>query len=325
MEKFGIKRIGIGAVFSVILCGSILTGAWAAVPDQLIPGGDIIGLDLETAGVSVVELSNDIVGKVGLKPGDLICKINGVEITSVEQLRQAVQSSQGAVMDVRVLRNGNEKPLKLSALQTAEGWKLGVYVRDQLKGIGTVTYYEEDGDFGALGHGVNMGEGNTLLPLKEGDVLPSEVASVVKGEVGTPGCLKGACKEGSVCGKILQNTPYGIFGEMEKSTANALPVGDASTVHKGAAQIRSTIHGQEVRTYTVEICEIHHTDTHDRNLLLRVTDPALLETTGGIVQGMSGSPIIQDGKLIGAVTHVLVDDPTTGYGIFIENMLNAAA
>ncbi len=304
MEKFGIKRIGIGAVLSVILCGSILTGAWAAVPDRLIPGGDIIGLELATEGVDVVELSNDVAGKVGLKPGDLICSINGAEITSAQQLRQAVQESAGSVMDIRILRNGEEKALKLAPLQTADGWKLGVYVRDQLKGIGTVTYYEEDGDFGALGHGVNGGEGSSLMPLKDGNVVPSEVASVVKGEVGKPGCLRGACQGASCCGKVERNTPQGIFGKMEKGSAESLPVGDASTVHKGVAQIRSTIHGRQVQTYTVEICEIHHTETHDRNLLLRVTDPALLQATGGIVQGMSGSPIIQDGKLIGAVTHV---------------------
>ncbi len=320
MEKFGIKTALVVAISALLL-----SGAQAAVPEKLIPGGDTIGLELDLEGVSVVELANDISGKAGLKAGDLICKVGQTEISTAEQLREAVQASEGKLMELVVLRNGEEKTLKLSPLQTAEGWKLGVYVRDQLKGIGTVTYYEEDGDFGALGHGVSGEESGSLLPLRGGDVLSSEVASVVKGKVGDPGCLRGAWQNGSVCGKVERNTPQGIFGKMEVGKENALPVGESDRVHKGEALIRSTVQGREVRSYTVEICEIHETETHDRNLLLRVTDPALLSATGGIVQGMSGSPIIQDGKLIGAVTHVLIDDPTMGYGIFIENMLDAAA
>ena len=319
MEKFGI-RTALAVILSVLL----LTGAWGAMPETLIPGGDTIGLELELKGVSVVELANDIPAKAGLRCGDLICMADGREISSVEQLTKAVQNSGGKTMSFTVLRNGEEKKLNLSPIQTADGWKLGVYVRDHLKGIGTVTYYEEDGDFGALGHGVNGGESNSLLPLRGGSVAPSEIASVEKGKSGTPGCLRGAWQKDASCGKVERNTPQGIFGKMDKGRQSALPVGDASTVRKGPAEIRSTVQGSEIRTYTVEICEIHNTDTHDRNLLLRVTDPALLNTTGGIVQGMSGSPIIQDGKLVGAVTHVLIDDPTMGYGIFIENMLDAA-
>ena len=176
-----------------------------------------------------------------------------------------------------------------------------------------------------MGHGVSGGEGSGLMPLEGGSVTRAEVASVVKGEAGKPGYLRGAWEEGTSCGQVERNTTRGIFGKMDKGTTGAIPVGEASGVRKGAAEIRSTVQGRELRTYRVEICEICETETNDRNLLLRVTDPALLETTGGIVQGMSGSPIIQDGKLIGAVTHVLVDDPTMGYGIFIENMLDAAA
>ena len=318
------KKFGIRVALTMFLSALLLTGALGAMPDSLIPGGEAIGLDLELDGVSVVELANDIPAKAGLRCGDLICMANGQEIDSVEQLTQAVQSSGGRTITFTILRNGEQKKLQLSPIQTADGWKLGVYVRDQLKGIGTVTYYEEDGDFGALGHGVSGGESNTLLPLRGGNVAPSEVASVTKGEAGTPGCLRGAWQKDASCGKVEKNTPQGIFGKMETMHQRALPVGDASTVCKGPAEIRSTVLGREIRTYSVEICEIHNTDTHDRNLLLRVTDPALLSATGGIVQGMSGSPIIQNGKLIGAVTHVLIDDPTMGYGIFIENMLDAA-
>ena len=320
MEKIGIKT-----ALVVGLSALLLSSVQAAVPERLIPGGDTIGLDLELDGVSVVEIANDLSDKGGLRAGDLICKVGGVEISSAEELRQAIQTSEGKLLEIVVMRNGAEKRLKLSPLQTAEGWKLGVYVRDRLKGIGTVTYYEEDGDFGALGHGVSGEENSGLLPLREGAVLPSEVASVTKGQAGKPGCLHGAWQEGTTCGKVERNTAQGIFGNMAKGSSVSLPVAEASQVHRGEAEIRSTVRGREVQTYTVEICEIHDTETHDRNLLLKVTDPDLLNTTGGIVQGMSGSPIIQDGKLIGAVTHVLIDDPTMGYGIFIENMLDAAA
>ncbi len=320
MEKIGIKM-----ALAILMSALLLSGAQAAVPEKLIPGGDTIGLELDLQGVSVVELANDASGNGGLKPGDLICRVGTMEISTAEQLRKEVQASQGKLMDLGIVRNGEEKNIKLSPLQTAEGWKLGVYVRDHLKGIGTVTYYEEDGDFGALGHGVSGEENKGLLPLRGGDVLPSEVASVAKGKVGKPGCLRGTWQEGTTCGKVERNTPQGIFGKMEIGQNDALPVGESDGVHKGEALIRSTVQGREVRSYTVEICEIHHTETHDRNLLLRVTDPELLSATGGIEQGMGGSPIIQDGKLIGAVTHVLIDDPTMGYGIFIENMLDAAS
>ncbi|MBR6826411.1 MAG: PDZ domain-containing protein [Oscillospiraceae bacterium] len=319
MEKFGIKLFT-----GLLVCTLLMAGAAAAVPERLIPGGNTIGLELQLGGVSVVELANDLPGKVGLRCGDLICSINGNPISSVEDLRKTVQDSQGKTLTLSILRKGEEKTVKLSPFQTAEGWKLGVYVKDRLTGIGTVTYYEEDGDFGALGHGVSGGDSSALLPLQGGNVLPSEVAAVTKGECGAPGCLQGAWKKGQTGGTVSRNTPQGIFGNMTPAGREPIPVGGSRSVHKGAAEIRSTVRGTEVKTYTVEICEIYETQSHDRNLLIRVTDPDLLSATGGIVQGMSGSPIIQDGKLIGAVTHVLVDDPTMGYGIFIENMLDAA-
>ncbi len=200
---------------AVLLCGLLLSGVQAAVPERLIPGGDAIGLELDLEGVSVVELATDIPEKAGLRCGDLIYKVNGTKLSTVEELQKAVQASDGKLMEFSILRDGEEIVLKLSPLQTAEGWKLGIYVRDHLKGIGTVTYYEEDGDFGALGHGVSGNEGKELLPLKGGDVLPSEVASVVKGKAGTPGCLRGAWKEGTACGKVERNTPQGIFGTMK--------------------------------------------------------------------------------------------------------------
>jgi stage IV sporulation protein B len=180
--------------------------------------------------------------------------------------------------------------------------------------------------FGALGHGVNDGKG-ALLQMRSGSVYDANVVSVKKGCPGQPGQLRGAVTARAALGRLEKNTARGVFGHMDLPEAkDAIPVAKAGTVKTGHAVIRSTVQGNFVREYSVEILRIYADKRADgRNFLLRVTDPALLEATGGIVQGMSGSPIIQDGKLVGAITHVLVNDPTTGYGIFIENMLDTAA
>lgn len=301
----------------------LLLCAYAATPQTLVPGGNTIGLRLQTDGVAIVEFSSMIPQKAGLQCGDLICSVDGVDVDTAEGIIQAVSQSNGAPLELTVLRDGAKKTVRISPMQTADGWRLGLYVRDTVSGIGTVTYYDTDNHtFGALGHGVN--DGQTLLPIVGGTVLPSEVSSVVKGEAGAPGALQGAVCGTSACGTICQNTPQGIFGTMDAVDASPLSVAARTEVHTGAATILSNVRGTQVEEFNVKICALYPDDTHDRNLLLEVTDPDLLAQTGGIVQGMSGSPIIQDGKLIGAVTHVLVDDPTQGYGIFIENMLTAA-
>ena len=204
---------------------------------------------------------------------------------------------------------------------------MGVYLRQGTTGIGTVTYYRpESGEFGALGHGVNTQNGN-LLQMTQGSVYGARVAAVKKGTAGTPGQLIGQLTDSEPLGTIAKNTEQGIFGQVSSGVfTEPLPVASESEIHTGPATIRSTVEGNTLREYSVEILKVYSgSRDKGRNLLLKVTDPDLLATTGGIVQGMSGSPIIQDGKLIGAVTHVLVNDPTTGYGIFIENMLDAAA
>ena len=312
---------------AAVLLSLLLTlGASAAMPEALIPGGNTIGLQLQLDGVSVVEFSNDVPAQAGLRRGDLICKVDGSTVTTVAALSEAVASSQGRTLCLSVLRDGKEKTVKFAPTKTAEGWRLGLYVRDSITGIGTVTYYDPtNGTFGALGHGVNSGEAGELVPLRSGNALPSRVASVTRGKVGAPGALQGALCADGVCGNILQNTPQGIFGKMAPAQTATMPLASPDEVHKGAAQILSNVQDTQVRSYDIQICAVYPNDAHDRNLLIEVTDPDLLAATGGIVQGMSGSPIVQDGKLIGAVTHVLIDDPTQGYGIFIENMLDAAA
>ncbi len=182
-----------------------------------------------------------------------------------------------------------------------------------------MTYYEpQSGAFAALGHGVS--EGGALLPLREGAALESEVVSVVRGQDGAAGTLRGAVAGGRICGSISENTPQGIYGTMAAPDGQTVQTGAA---HVGSAVIRANVRGTEIRDYSVQIRSVNER-AGQKNLLLEVTDAALLEQTGGIVQGMSGSPILQDGRLVGAVTHVLLDDPTQGYGILIDRMLSAA-
>ena len=193
--------------------------------------------------------------------------------------------------------------------------------------MGTVTWYEpENGTFGALGHGVNDAEGN-LIQMEQGRVYHASVLTVKTGKSGEPGQLMSAMTGSQEIGVIGKNTLQGVFGKARLAVKEEmLPVGEKEDVRAGDATIRSTVAGNTVQEYSVEIVKVYpNSGPSGRNMVLKVTDPELLQSTGGIVQGMSGSPIIQDGKLVGAVTHVLVNDPTMGYGIFIENMLDAAA
>ena len=312
----------------VILCFFLLSQQVFAA-ELLIPGGQVIGLELRDDSV-IVAAFDDVCGgnakDAGLCVGDALVSIDGKPIQCIEDVRAALDASQGAV-SITVIHGGDEKTLRITPAATADGPKLGVYLRQGIAGIGTITYYEPDtGNFGTLGHGVNNGSGK-LLTMREGNAYTTEVLSVKRGQCGQPGQLKGNTQTLIPIGTLSRNTAQGVFGKMAQPiVGEPLPVADFEEVRLGEATIRSTVDGNVVREYSVEILKIYPEDRCDcRNFLLKVTDPELLAATGGIVQGMSGSPIIQDGKLIGAVTHVLVNDPTTGYGIFIENMLDAAA
>jgi stage IV sporulation protein B len=209
-------------------------------------------------------------------------------------------------------------------------YAIGAWIRDSMAGIGTVTYYDpQTKTFGALGHGITDVDTAVLMPFSAGSVLPSTVKAVKRGEAGCAGELRGDFALDRELGTLDANTAAGIFGRMEAEDAEwlwgqALPVASKGEVKPGRAAIRSNIRGDEVREYEIEILKVQSNAPDGRDLILSVTDPDLIAATGGIVQGMSGSPIIQDGKLVGAVTHVLLNDPTRGYGIFIENMLEAA-
>jgi stage IV sporulation protein B len=257
-----------------------------------------------------------------LAVGDRILSIDGRKIQSAEDVRQALQHSDGTVT-VNIQRNGKKREYSLTPQITEHGPKLGLYLRQGVTGIGTVTYFDPDrGCFGALGHGISDSRGQ-LAPMTGGWIYEAAVESVKKGRCGEPGQLKGAVEAASPIGALGANTPFGVFGSGAEWPGEALPVAQPGQVRPGPARILSNVSGEAVEFFDVQILKCRPSPD-GRDLVLEVTDPDLLNTTGGIVAGMSGSPIIQDGKLVGAVTHVLVNDPTRGYGIFIENMLDAA-
>ena len=293
----------------------------------LVPGGQIIGLQLQNGKLTVAAF-DDVCGaaarEAGLKIGDEILSVNGDPVACAEEIRAALEGAE--TVSVTVRRSGKEQALFLKPQQTKEGLRLGIHLKQGITGIGTVTWYDpENKTFGTLGHGVSDA-GGKLLNMTRGTAYEARVISVKKGACGEPGLLKGSAEPLQICGSLIRNTSQGVFGISNQGwRGEPLPAAEFDEIKPGPASIRSTVSGNDVREYSVEILKIYPEDRRDgRNFLIKITDPDLLAATGGIVQGMSGSPIIQDGKLVGAVTHVLVNDPTRGYGIFIENMLEAA-
>lgn len=320
------KRTFCSIAAAVVIFSTITLPALAA--ELLIPVGEIIGLQLYDSTVTVAAFDDALsraAQEAGLKIGDEILTIDGQRIRSGEDIRRALASGKGSV-SVTVQRGEKKHTFSVTPQSSPDGPRLGIYLRQGIAGIGTVTWYDpETGRFGTLGHGVSSAKGG-LLEMTEGRAYSAEVVSVKIGKCGQPGQLKGSAEADSSCGKLVRNTPQGVFGISDTGwKGTRIPTAEFDEVKTGPAAIRSTVRGDSPREYSVEILKIYPQDRPDgRNFLIKVTDPELLETTGGIVQGMSGSPILQDGKLVGAVTHVLVNDPTRGYGIFIENMLDAA-
>ena len=311
--------------FALVFCLTVTANA----AQMLIPVGQVVGLELADNTVTVSSFDEELgqpAQKAGLKVGDRIVSVNGQGVKTAEDVRYALDRADG-VVEMTVQRSKKTEKVRIEPTVTPEGPKLGVYLKEGVTGVGTVTWYDPDSKkFGTLGHGVNNARGE-LLDMVSGNAYKAAVVSVRKGECGTPGQLMGSLKEATPIGVLYKNTNRGVFGTANTGwTGESLPIGTAADVKSGPATIRSTVKGDSTREYSVEILKVYpNAGEAGRNMLLRITDPDLLNTTGGIVQGMSGSPIIQNGKLIGAVTHVLVNDPTTGYGIFIENMLDAAA
>jgi len=307
---------------------------------MLYPVGRPVGIYVKTDGVLVIGVGEfegpdgkqQSPAKYLLKSGDYILKVDGVEVEGKDQFIQTVEESQGEKLVLTVRRGEEEFELSIRPeLNQSAEYKLGVWVRDNAQGVGTVTFVDEQGNFGALGHGISDVDTSALMMLKSGTLYQTEIIAIKKGSNGTPGEITGMIEYSDryILGEITANTEKGIYGVCsnelwENGVGEALPIGLKQEIKKGAAQILCCV-GKEAKYYDVEIKEVYLQNNNvNRGILLEVTDPELLATTGGIVQGMSGSPVIQNGKLVGAVTHVLVNDPTRGYAIFIENMLETA-
>lgn len=303
----------------------------AAHEAGLVPVGQTVGLEIRTDGVYVVKFDSEDgdspAEAAGLKVGDRIRSVDGEPVQQAEDIRLRVEASRGESLLFLVDRGEKTMSFPVSPISEEGGWRIGVYVRDRIRGLGTVTFFDpESGVFGALGHGVNdaEGRGQTILG---GRATETEIVSVRKGAVGTPGALQGGMQPGRCLGRVEENTPQGIFGTAETSAweGEPLQVAAREEVSVGPAEIWCSVDGCGTRRYQAVIEGLSFSEEPCKNLRIRVTDEALLACTGGIVQGMSGSPIIQNGKLVGAVTHVLIRDPTRGYGILLENMLDASA
>lgn len=318
MKKMAMRAV-LAVALSFVLCVS------AAAARMLVPVGKVVGLSVAQGSVTVVAF-DDTLGTAardaGVQIGDEILRIDETQIDSAADLHTALNRSDGRV-SVTLLRKNQEHQVSVCPAVTQNGPRLGIYIREGITGIGTVTYYDPSaGEFGALGHGISDTRGQ-LADMKTGTIYRASVESVRQGQVGKPGQLQGCVDPGRAIGQLRKNCAYGVYGKCETFSGEALPVGQA---HEGDAEILSNISGDAVEVFSVQITKLYGPDNDNgRDMMLTVTDPALLTATGGIVAGMSGSPIIQSGKIVGAVTHVLVNDPTTGYGIFIENMLDAAS
>ena len=302
-----------------------------------IPCGLPVGIYLESDGVMVIGTGR-ILGKDGqehepaagiLKSGDYIEAMNGTPLETKEQLVEQLNQWGGEPVVLDIRRGESRMEVEIDPVEADDGTsKLGVWVRDDTQGIGTMTYVDMNGKFGALGHGISDSDTGQVVVITDGALYETAIMGIEKGTFGKPGVMSGVIYygPGSSLGTIEDNTEEGIFGTVNQKfqkqiTGEALPVGYRQDVKKGKAYIRSSVSGQ-LKDYEIEIQKVdYNTDHKNKGMVIQVTDPELLALTGGIVQGMSGSPIIQDGKLIGAVTHVLVQDSSRGYGIFIESML----
>lgn len=304
---------------------------------MVYPAGLPIGIYVKTPGVLVIGTS-DFLDENGnivmpsehvLRVGDYILSVNGSEVTGKRDFVERVAKSEGSVMVMTVERGGRQFDIAMRPVRNQDReYKLGIWIKDSAQGIGTLTYVDADGNFGALGHAVSDSDIGIMLQLSDGALYRTDIIGITKGKRGVPGELTGIIRytDSNCFGSVTENTVSGIHGQvnaklMEQIDSEPVEIGLKQEVHVGAAQIYCNIDG-EARYYDIEIVSLDYDSANvNKGITLRVTDQKLINLTGGIVQGMSGSPILQNGKMIGAVTHVLVNDAQRGYGIFIENML----
>ncbi|MGZ9586170.1 SpoIVB peptidase [Paenibacillus marinisediminis] len=316
------------------------------VPDlRVIPGGQTIGVKVKSAGILVVghhlvQVSSERKlspgEQAGIMRGDLIVRINGERIQDISKVADVVREAgeKKKPLDIVIKRGSSELNTKLEPAYDTDdkAWRLGLYIRDSAAGVGTLTFYAPDqGVFGALGHVITDMDTQTPIVVGTGEIVQSNVTSISKSQNGEPGEKRAHfLKESRVLGNVERNTPFGIFGKMVANPEHSLfkepiPIGFNEEVQEGPAEMLTVVNGQEVERFQIEIVHVtKQSSPATKGMVIKITDPRLLQKTGGIVQGMSGSPIIQNNKLIGAVTHVFVNNPSSGYGCFIEWMLQDA-
>lgn len=299
-----------------------------AYSDYIIPGGETVGIEVNSKGVLVVgfyKVDNAYVGRdAGFVIGDKILKVDGKEVNSIDEMVQAIEANKSKSVEFIIDRDHSSKEIKFTLLQDETGvYKTGLYVKDQITGIGTLTYVDpETKKFGALGHEIMEKTTALKFEIKDGTIFNATVTGITKSERNKAGEKNATYNKSEVYGEIEDNEISGIFGNYTSSLPDAekLKVALPEEVHTGSATIRTVVEGKTINEYTIEILKLDDSNK-TKNILFEITDPKLLEKTGGVVQGMSGSPIIQDNKIVGAVTHVIVNDSTKGYGIFITTML----
>lgn len=299
-----------------------------AYSDYIIPGGETLGIEINSDGIMVIGFYQ-IDGKFNkgdpvIKSGDYITEVNGIRVNTVDELTEIVEDNilEGKV-EVTIKRNGKEKTSELSLIKDGEVYKTGLYVKDSITGIGTLSYIDpETKVFGALGHEIIEANTNSLVEIRSGIIFRNYITGIEKSASGVPGSKNAKFYYDTVYGKILKNTNVGIYGlyENEMPDKELYEVGNPEEIKIGDASIYTVLDGENINEYSIEITKIDET-SDIKNISFVINDPELIDKTGGVVQGMSGSPIVQNDKIIGAVTHVVIDNPVTGYGIFITTML----
>ena len=329
MKKLDLKRTAAVCAAALLTALALASPAAAAdLPERLVPVGEAVGIAVKADGAVVSELSEFKTASgtcapardAGLRPGDVITMIEGVPVASAQDMMAALEGAPESVT-VRYTRDGKERQAAVKPWFDGETGYLGVWVRDSVSGIGTVTFYDpESGLYGALGHSIADSATGVIVPVREGSLLRARLTGITKSRAGSPGQLGGELDYAGVLGTVDVNCAVGIFGQGREDlrVCESVPTAPASAVKAGKAVILSDVSGER-REYAIEITRLY-SGGNGRDMMIKVTDPDLLALTGGIVQGMSGSPILQQGRLIGAVTHVLINDPEKGYGVFLESM-----
>ena len=308
---------------------------------KVVPVGKVIGLKMYTNGVLVVGTSeiedkNKLINKPyensDIKPGDTIIKINEEIVESIDSLKQIVSNSNGKELKITILRNGHVLNTNITPVETQEKkYQLGLWVKDAATGVGTITFYEPESNyFGVLGHGITDYDTSRLINIDSGELVTAKIISLIKGEENNPGEIKGTIINSQTIGEVKKNTEFGVYGILNNLTAlnidisKAIEVASREEIEEGEAKILCSVNSSNItKEYKIKIEKIYlENNYNNKSMLIKIIDEELLKETGGIIRGLSGAPIIQNGKFVGAVTNVLVSDPEIGYGIFADMMIN---